>query len=162
MKRGGAGGVHCLSWAGGVWVCSDTSEVRDVVVLLQHSQGGGVQVIGHACAAHCWRWRGLATNRAVQRQGAGAVPGPIGRGFKRTCQHQRWRDRTGWHELLVEFLLQVTSKPAASRILLSFDGNPKTPPTWSTVVLRRAGRRVASVAAQRAVGTGARRPPLTG
>lgn len=25
--------------------CSDTSEIRDVVVLLQHCQGGGVQVV---------------------------------------------------------------------------------------------------------------------
>lgn len=42
-------------------MCSDTSEVRDVVVLLQHSQGGGVQVVSEACTAHCWNGRVLAT-----------------------------------------------------------------------------------------------------
>lgn len=58
------------------------------MVVLQHGQGGGVQVMGQA--AHCWRWRGLATSRAVQRQGGG-VPGPAGRGVPGTCEH--WRGR---------------------------------------------------------------------
>lgn len=42
-------------------MCFDTSEIRDVVVLLQHSQGGGVQVVGESCTAHCWNGRVLAT-----------------------------------------------------------------------------------------------------
>lgn len=82
-------------------MCSDTSEVRDVVVLLQHGQGGGVQVVGQACTAHCWCWRVLATTAisptgAVQRQGGG-VPGPTGGVFKGTCEHQRWRERKWLH-----------------------------------------------------------------
>lgn len=84
MKVGGS--TVSTGLGGGVWVCSDTSEVRDVVVLLQHGQGGGVQVVGQACAAHCRRWRGLAPTRAVQRQGGG-VPGPAGGGLKGTCEH---------------------------------------------------------------------------
>lgn len=48
-----------------VSVCFDTSEVRDVVVLLQHGQGGRVQVIGQACTAHCWCWRVLATTHTT-------------------------------------------------------------------------------------------------
>lgn len=74
-------------------VCSDTSEIRDVVVLLQHGQGGGVQVVSQACTAHSWCGRVLAatTNttiplsptRIVHRKGGG-VPGTGGGGLKGT------------------------------------------------------------------------------
>lgn len=91
-------------------MCSDTSEGRDVVVLLQHGQGSGVQVVGQACAAPT----AISPARAVHRRGGG-VPGPAGGGFKGTCGYERWRDRTCWRKLLVEFLLQVMPKLAASK-----------------------------------------------
>lgn len=78
-------------------VCSDTSEIRDVVVLLQHGQGGGIQVVSQACTAHCWCGRVLATTtnttvplspaRIVHGKGGG-VPGTGGGGLKGT--------RKGW------------------------------------------------------------------
>lgn len=78
-------------------VCSDTSEIRDVVVLLQHGQGGGVQVVSQACTAHCWCGRVLATTtnttvpisptRIAHGKGGG-VPGTGGGGLKGT--------RKGW------------------------------------------------------------------
>lgn len=72
-------------------MCSDTSEIRDVVVLLQHGQGGGVQVVSEACTAHCWYGRELATTanttvplgaaRVAQERGR-RVPGQGGRVLK--------------------------------------------------------------------------------
>lgn len=132
-------------------MCSDTSEGRDVVVLVQHGQGSGVQVVGQACAAPT----AISPARAVHRQGGGVL-GPAGGVFKGTCGHERWRDRTCLRELLVEFL-------AASKILQhAREPRRSCPPTCSTVVLRGPGRRVASKATQGAVGAGAGRPPLTG
>lgn len=104
------GGSAVSAGLGGASVCSDTSEGRDVVVLLQHGQGSGVQVVGQACAAPT----AISPARAVHRRGGG-VPGPAGGGFKGTCGYERWRDRTRWRKLLVEFLLQVMSELAASK-----------------------------------------------
>lgn len=151
------GGSTVSAGLGGASVCSDTSEGRDVVVLLQHGQGSGVQVVGQACAAPT----AISPARAVHRRGGG-VPRPAGGGFKGTCGYERWRDRTRWRKLLVEFLLQVMSELAASKHAKERRQSCPPPPTCSTVVLRGPGRRVASIATQGAVGAGAGRPPLTG
>lgn len=80
--------------------CFDTSEVRDVVVLLQHGQSGGIQVKRQARTATCWCRRVLATTsntttpfrttRIVHGEG-GWVPGPGGGVLNST--HKGWRQR---------------------------------------------------------------------
>lgn len=87
-----------------VSACFDTSEVRDVVVLLQHGQGGRVQVKRQACAATCWCGRVLATPtttttpfspaRIVHGEGR-CVPGPGGGVLNGTHEGWRQRERTG-------------------------------------------------------------------
>lgn len=54
-----------------------TSEVGDVVVLLQHGQGGGVEVERQACSAPWWQRRQLASTTSSPlggREGGGVPP----------------------------------------------------------------------------------------
>lgn len=83
----------------------DTSEIRDVVVLLQHGQGGGVQVQRQACTAPWWCGRVLANaattttapfspTRVVRREG-GRIPAPGGGVLKATGEAWGQREGTG-------------------------------------------------------------------